>query len=349
VSPVNHTAFFEVLKAGRIAGCYLFEGTEEYIKQQALKNLCARLLPEGLEQMNLTDLTDPAPDALIAAAETLPFLAEKRVVVVRECALLTAGRKAEDEDRAAALMDYVPRIPPTACVVFYVKGKADGRKKLYTLLKKQNAIVDFSPMNDAECADWCIRALRRMGKRLSGENAARLVFTVGRDAALLRQEMDKLCAYLGERKEIAAEDIDQICTRSTECTVFQMVDAQVAGNNDTAFALLGDMLRSGEDRVGILAMLLRQYRILYHMRCLMDERTPQASQAQLLGIPPFAVGRTQQQARRFDKARLRAAYDFLLDYEYRIKQGRVAQEGCAESALLYLEGLLRGENACMNP
>ena len=119
-------------------------------------------------------------------------------------------------------------------------------------------------------------ALRRMGKRLSGENAARLVFTVGRDAALLRQEMDKLCAYLGEREEIAAEDIDQICTRSTECTVFQMVDAQVAGNNDTAFALLGDMLRSGEDRVGILAMLLRQYRILYHMRCLMDERTPQA-------------------------------------------------------------------------
>ena len=105
---MNHTAFFEALKAGRIAGCYLFEGTEEYIKQQALKNLCARLLPEGLEQMNLTDLTAPAPDALIAAAETLPFLAEKRVVVVRECALLTAGRKAEDEDRAAALMDSLP-------------------------------------------------------------------------------------------------------------------------------------------------------------------------------------------------------------------------------------------------
>ena len=45
-------------------------------------------------------------------------------------------------------------------------------------------------MNDAECADWCVRALRRMGKRISGENAARMVFTVGRDAALLRQEMD---------------------------------------------------------------------------------------------------------------------------------------------------------------
>ena len=85
-------------------------------------------------------------------------------MVVRECTLLTAGRKAEDEDRAAALMDYVPAFRLRRAWCFYVKGKADGRKKFYTLLKKQNAIVDFSPMNDAECADWCIRALRRMGK-----------------------------------------------------------------------------------------------------------------------------------------------------------------------------------------
>ena len=339
---MNHNDLFDSLKAGRIAPCYLFEGPEEYIKQQALKQLCARLLPEGLEEMNLADMTDPDADALIAAAETLPFMGEKRVIIVRECALLVNGRKAEDDRKVEAVTDYLTHIPPSACIVFYIKGKADGRKKLYTLIKKQHVIVDFSQMNDAECADWARKAMRRMGKALDADTAARLVFTVGRDAALLRQEMDKLCAYLDERDVVTAEDIDAICTRSTECTVFQMVDAQVAGNSDAAFALLRDMVRAGEDRIGILAMLLRQYRILYHMRCLMDERTPQQSQAQLLGIPPFSVGRTQQQARRFDKARLKEAYDFLLDYEFRLKQGRIPQDGCAENALLHLEGILRG-------
>lgn len=339
---MNHTAFFDALKTGQTADCYLFEGAEEYIKQQALRQLAAKLLPEGLEEMNRTDMTDPDPDALIAASETLPFMGEKRLVIVRECSLLTAGRKAEDERKADAIMDYVGHIPPTTCLVFYVKGKADGRKKLYTLLKKKSAIVDFSPMSDAECADWARRTMRRMGKTLSGEDAGRLVFTVGRDAALLRQEMDKLAAYLDTRDTVTAEDIDLICTRSTECTVFQMVDAQVAGNNDHAFALLRDMVRSGEDRFGILAMLLRQYRILYHMRCILDERTPQAAQAALLGIPPFSVGRTQQQARRFSKDRLRAAYDFLMDFEFRLKQGLIPQEGCAENAMLHLEGILRG-------
>ncbi len=339
---MNHTAFFDALKSGTIAECYLFEGAEEYIKQQALKQLATKLLPEGLEEMNQTDMTDPDADALVAAAETLPFMAEKRLVIVRECSLLTAGRKSEDERKTDAILDYISHLSPTTCLVFYIKGKADGRKKLYTLLKKKNAIVDFSPMSDMECADWARRTMRRMGKTLSAEDADRLVFTVGRDAALLKQEMDKLAAYLGTRDTVTASDIDLICTRSAECTIFQMVDAQVAGNSDQAFALLRDMLRSGEDRFGVLAMLLRQYRILYHMRCLLDEHTPQSAQASLLGIPPFSVGRTQQQARRFEKERLRAAYDFLMDYEFRLKQGLVSQEGCAENAMLRLEEILRG-------
>lgn len=342
---MNHTAFFDSLKAGNIAGCYLFEGTEEYIKQQGLTQLCAKLLPAGLEEMNLTDLGDPDADALIAASETLPFMGEKRIVVVRECTLLAAGRKSEDERKAEALTAYLDRIPPTTCLVFYMKGKADGRKKLYMLLKKRNAIVDFSPMSDAECADWARKTMRRMGKTLDAEAAGKLVFTVGRDAALLKQEMDKLAAYLNDRDAVTDGDIDAVCTRSTECTVFQMVDAQVAGKNDEAFALLRDMVRSGEDRIGIMAMLLRQYRILYHMRCLMDERTPQQAQAGLLGIPPFAVSRTQQQARRFDRARLREAYDYLMNFEYALKAGRMPQDGCVESAMLRLEEILRAERA----
>ena len=341
---MNHTAFFDLLKSGSVGECYLFEGNEEYIKQSALKQLCAKLLPAGLEEMNLTELSDPDPDTLIAAAETLPFMAEKRVVVVRECSLVTAGRKSEDEHKAEAITDYLGHVSPSTCLVFYVKGKADGRKKLYTLLKKKNAIVDFSPMNDAECADWARKAMRRMGKHMDGETAAKLVFTVGRDAALLRQEMDKLASYLDARDTVTAGDIDAICTRSAECTVFQMVDAQVAGNLDQTFALLRDMIRAGEQRMMILAMLLRQYRILYHMRCLLDERTPPNAQAQLLGIPPFSVSRTQQQARRFSREQLREAYDYLMDLEYRIKQGRIPQDNCAENALLALENILRGKS-----
>lgn len=340
---MNHTAFFDLVKKGSIGDAYLMEGPEEYIKQQALERLKEKLLPAGLEEMNLTELTDPDADALIAAAETLPFMGEKRLVVIRECNLLTSGKKAEDENKAKAIADYIGHISPSTCLIFYVKGKADGRKKLYTLLKKKNAIVDFSPMSDAECVAWAAKTMQRMGKVLDRSCAEKLVFTVGRDAALLKQEMEKLAAYLSDRDTVTEKDIDDVCTRSSEYTVFQMVDAQVAGNNQQAFALLRDVLRGGEDRMMVLAMLLRQYRILYHMRCMQEENTPQQSQAQLLGIPPFAAGRTREQARRFDRQRLKAAYDMLLGYEQGIKSGRLPMEACAENAMLQLEEILRGQ------
>lgn len=338
---MNHTAFFAAIKEGALSGVYLLEGTEEYIKQQALARLCEKLLPPGLEQMNLTELENPDADALIAAAETLPFLGEKRVVVVRECDLLTAGRKQENESKADILLGYLGHASPSTCLVFVVKGKADGRKKLYAYLKKTGAIVDFSPMSDLECQDWARRSMKALGKRMDGETAALLVFTVGRDAAMLKQEMDKLANYAGEREEITARDIEAICTKSLECTVFQMVDAQAEGRREEAFRLLSDMEHSGEDKMGILAMLLRQYRILYHVRCLGEERVPQQNQAALLGVPPFAVTRAQQQARRYPRETLGAAYDALLQMEYGIKSGRLPQEGCVQAALLTLEGILQ--------
>ncbi len=337
---MNHSQFFAHLKTDAVASVYLFEGGEEYIKQQALVRLKQKILPVGLEDMNQTELIDPTADALIAAAETLPFMGEKRLVVVRESSMLATGKKADDEEKVQILKQYLQDISPSTCLVFYQKGKADGRKAFYTALKKRQAIVDFSPMNDAECIKWVMQSLLQEKVSISPEVASQMVFTVGTDAALLKQEMGKLVSYLGERKEVKSEDIEAICTKSTECTVFEMVDAQVSGKTAKAFSLLEDMLRSGENGIGILAMLLRQYRLMYHMRKCMDEKTPSNTLASALGIPPFAVKRTQSQARNYSSAVLGDAYRFLFDLEYALKRGLTPQEGCVQNALLALEEIL---------
>ena len=121
-----------------------------------------------------------------------------------------------------------------------------------------------------------------------------------------------------------------------------MVDAQVAGEYGEALGLMQGVLESGEDRMMVLSMLLRQYRMLYQLRCLMAERVPQSEFPSLLKIPPFAAQRTQAQAMRYDQARLKAVYDFLLDFEYRVKSGRLPQDGCAEAALMQMKQLLEG-------
>ena len=159
---MKHSEFFAALKQGQIFPCYLFEGEEEYTKGSALKALRKRVAEGDFAAMNDTRLIDPPPDALIAAAETLPFMSDKRFLEIRDSAMLQPGKAKEyDEDSAVKQLDtYLSNLPETVCMVFYVHGKADGRKKLYQILKKKAQIVSFDPLDERELIQWIAQSLR---------------------------------------------------------------------------------------------------------------------------------------------------------------------------------------------
>lgn len=341
---MNHTAFFKALKEKNIATCYLFEGAEEYIKETALKQLEKLLLPPGMEQLNCAELDNPGADEIIAAAETLPFMADRRLVIVRNLALLTQGKGKDEATETERLAQYLPTMAPSACLVFYVRGKADGRKKLYNTLKKEATLVAFDTLSDEELHRWIMQTIGNMGKTISPALAAELSFTVGSDGTLLRGEMEKLCAHAGDRQEINKEDIAAVASRSVECTVFDMVDALVAGNSHQAFLLLAQLLRTGGDRIGSLAMVLRQYRILFHLKTMREARVPNQEIRSRLGIKPFAVDRADRQARAYTTAQLEEAVALCLDTDFGIKSGKLPQEGAVEAAMLRLCQLRQGTN-----
>lgn len=331
---MDRKEFAQAVKDGKIGGAYLFEGPEENIKAAALMQLRKALLPEGMEELNETVLEAPATDALIAAAETLPFLADKRLVIVREHPAL-AGR-GEGDDR---LREYMEHVPETAVIVFIVRGKADARKKLYTAIKKHGNIVSFNPLTDAELNTWIVRTFSSLGKNCSTQTASLLSFTVGGGTALLRQEIDKLVALAGERETITDEDVRQVATRSVECTIFEMVDAVVARQEGRAFGLLRDMLTSGEQRLGILAMLLRQYRLLQHVKIMQYEKKSVQEIKSRLGVAPFAAERCIRQASAYTGGEVRQAVDICLSTEMGVKSGQYNDEGALESAMLRLFAL----------
>ncbi len=331
---MDRKEFMQAIKEGKLRGAYLLEGTEENIKTAALSALRKKLLPEGLEELNENLLDNPPTDALIAAAETLPFLADQRLVVVREHPALSG--RAEADDR---LLDYLQQVPESCVLVFMQRGKADARKKLYKAVQKHGTVVSFAQLNDVELNQWIIRSFGSMGKQCAPQTASLLAFTVGNDTALLHTEMEKLAALAGERVDILDEDVRAVSTRSIECTVFEMVDAVVAGQEGKAFGLLRDMLISGSDRIGILAMLLRQYRLLQHVKIMQFEKKSTQEIKQKLGIAPFAAERCIRQAQAYTGREVKQAVEICLDTEYRIKSGRMNQEGSLEAAMLEIFAL----------
>ena len=331
---MDRKEFSQLLKAGKVQGAYLLEGVEENIKAATLAALRKAILPEGLEELNESLMDAPATDAIIAACETLPFMADKRLVIVREHPALTGRADADDK-----LVSYIPQVPDSAILVFLCRGKADARKKLYTAIKKAGGIVTFAPLTDAELNAWVVKTFAGLGKAVTPQTASLLSFTVGTDTAQLRTEIEKLAALSGDRGEVNDNDVRAVATRSVECTVFEMVDAVVAGEEGKAFGLLRDMLTTGSDRLGILAMLLRQFRLMQHIKIMQFEKVPPAEIKQKLGIAPFAAERCMRQAAGYSGGAVRQAVGICLDAEYNVKSGQWNQEGALEKAMLEIFAL----------
>ena len=331
---MDRKEFSQLMKSGKVQGAYLFEGVEENIKAATLQALRKALLPEGMEELNETLMEAPETSAIIAACETLPFLADKRLVIVREHPALV-GRADADEK----LIAYIPEVPESAVLVFLCRGKADARKKLYTAIKKRGGIVSFVQLTDQELNGWIVKTFAGLGKSVTNQTASLLAFTVGSDTALLRREIDKLAALAGDRDTVTEEDVHAVATRSVECTIFEMVDAVVAGQTAKAFALLRDMLTTGSDRLGILAMLLRQFRLMQHIKIMQYEKLGAAEIKQRLGIAPFAAERCMRQAAGYTGGQVKKAVNICLTTEYKVKSGQLNQEGALEAAMLEIFAL----------
>ena len=154
--------FDRLLSQGKIPSVLLFEGEEEHMKQSAFDALQKKLLPEGLEELNRTLLDAPETDQIIAAAETLPFMADRRLVVVRNHPALIG--RAEADDRLA---EYLPSVPPSSVLLFFCTQKPDGRKKLYSVIRKLNGVVVFSPLRDRELTTFVTSGVGSRSSRSS--------------------------------------------------------------------------------------------------------------------------------------------------------------------------------------
>ena len=314
--------FYAQLKENALQSVYLFAGPEEYLKREAVKALERALLPAGLEQLNETTLEGAQAAQIIEAAETLPFMCERRLVIVRDWAPLLSGKSRDEEGETTRVLDWL-KAPPASCVVvFAMRGEADGRKKLTAALKKRGAEVRFEPLSDAELLRWASARLKPLGKRVSQQAISHLAFTAGRDLTRLSGEVDKLADYIGERAEITVEDIEAVVSPSLEFSVFEMLDFLFAGDLARAERSLQTLLMGGQTCVGVFSMVVRQLRMLAHL-ALAQRAGNGAAVEKALKLHPYAARRAAAQARALDAEALLALYRQSVTADAEIKSGKL--------------------------
>lgn len=320
----------EHIKLHQFKPVYLIYGIEGYLKKLYRDKLVAAILNKSEDTMNYNHFDGKGIDVseIIGIAETLPFFAEKRVIVIENSGLFKSSND---------LADYLKTMPDTTHIIF-VEEEVDKRNRLYKAVKDIGNISEMNGMDEQNMKLWVASILKRDKKQITSDTVSYLFNKVGMDMQNVETELEKLVCYAYDRDVITVNDIEEVCTTQIQSKIFAMIDAIGMKQSKKAFELYGDLLALREKPMTILYLVTRQFNILLQVKELSSMNFDKNTIASKAGIPPFAVQKSVNQAKNFSKKTLMEALEFSVQIEEQVKTGRMSDKLGVELLIVKYSG-----------
>jgi DNA polymerase III subunit delta len=320
--------------ADKLEPVYLLVSAEPLLVDRAVAALRDRVVPEALRAFNL-DLIDgkgATAARILGAARTVPMMAERRLVLVREIGAMTAAEM-------AGLIEYLDD-PCPSTVLIGTAVKVDRRLKFFAAAGKKGWLHELSAPRDL--AGWVAQEAARRKVAIRPDAVRRLVEAVGADLARLALALDQLALYAGGRP-IAVDDVDDLVADTRERSVFELTDAIGAADRPRALGAVAALVDQRQSPIGVVSMLARHIRQLSLYRAGSKSGMGKQELARLLAVPPFVVDKLGRQADRFPDAALDRAIAALSLTDRALKGEREAQKtlGRALTDRLLLEDVVQ--------
>ena len=238
---------------------------------------------------------------------------------------LWRGPSGAAKDFLNGLVDYVPRLPDTTRLVFVEFQPLNAKHPLIKLAEQQKGKTNIECRQPAagELPRWITDRAKKHGGSIEFAAAQRLAVLIGGDLRRLDSELNKLITYVNAQRSITEKDVNLLVSDASTSSVFDLVDALGKREGKRAVHELHHLLDQGENPLGLLAMIVRQYRLLILVKEMQGRNLSPDAMAKELGQHPFAIKKINEQARNYrDIAQLEAIYRRLLEIETEIKTGQ---------------------------
>lgn len=281
---------------------HFIKGDDPSLVLDAVTQLLQEL--SGDDPFAVEDVSD-AEDAVAAAVDagrTLPFLAERRIVVLRE-----VGRFRSEE--LAPLLEYLEDPSPTTVMVL-VAGGGQTSTRLTNAVRKVGHITDVTVPSGRGRATWLGEQLAASPLKFERAAADLLNEHLGEDMGRLPGILSTLAAAYGDGATLDVDDVGPFLGEAGGVAPWDLTDAIDAGGTELAIAHLHRMLDAGERHpLVIMATLHRHYAAMLRLDGSGAANENQA--AELLGIKAFPAKKALTQSRRLGIVGLRRAVELL--------------------------------------
>ncbi|MCR5665457.1 MAG: DNA polymerase III subunit delta [Eubacterium sp.] len=324
---VKMTEIDRVIKSGEYKNVYLFYGDETYLKRQYKNKMIKALFPEE-DDMNFSyyEGKNPPVGEIIDKAETMPFFADKRMIVIEDSGMF---KSANDQ-----MADYVSQLPDHL-VLLFVEEEIDKRNKLYKRVCEAGDSVIFETPNQDMLIRWIGGRLKKSGKNM--ENAALQLFLEKNEGNMEKMdtELEKLICYCLNKDAITAKDVEEICSGITTEHVFMMLEAIVVKDKKKAISLYMELLELKESPLGVLARISWQFRVLWQIRQMSREGMNVKAIASKMKYRDFMIQKNLKLANRFTPEQLFDNLSYCAHLEEECKSGRLGEQVIVEMMIEY--------------
>ena len=309
---------------------YILHGDDEYAIAQFISTMEAKMGDPSIAGMNITHFPKGSLPfgEIIAVVQSMPFLAERRLVVLHDP--LTGMQSAKVREQFKSLLE---KIPPTTALVIAVNRplvphRDRGKGKQHWLQKwaqGQDGRVyekELFLARGPELVRWILKQAKEDGGEITPEAAALLATLVDEDPRIAAQEISKLLAYANYSRPVEPDDVEYLVAHVGGGDVFAMVDALGAQNGQKALRMLRQLLED-DDPLRLFGMIVRQFRLLLLTRELLNMGYRENDIARELKTIPFVVRKLIPQTRNFSIETLEDIYRRLLDIDEAIKTGQI--------------------------
>lgn len=341
---MNYDAAKKQIDAGNIALLYLLTGDEPLLMEDIIEALRAALVTDESMESLLLFTYDPktqVPEATVAEIRSGAFFGMRKLCIIKN---LAAGDE-ETRTWVAALKQYARSPNPGAVVVVVADGDAKATNPLRTAFEESGVSVECRRLkgggkNEA-WVRWVASYLAGKGKRLSGQASWALGTVSGPSLGVLRNELDKITAYVGERENIETSDIAAVCSDTAEISAFDVTDSVTAGDARVAVQKLDRVLRRGEPPNRFMGLLVQTIRNVARAKALLATMS-RAEAMEALGVHQYVASKAVAAAGRIRDSGVEPAYEMLLEADLALKTGKDAVL-TLEALVLELSGLFAGK------
>lgn len=263
-------------------------GSNQFLAKNRLDEITRQFVNEyGDLALERLDGEEIEAQGVIDAVQSLPFLASKKLVIVRN---LSANKQAAEK------IEQIISSVTDSCDLIFHEPVTDKRTVFYKTLKAKTQFEEFSKLDGSNLVEWACDYAKKQAAELSYADANYLIQRLGDDQQLLASELDKLITY---NPKISHQTIDLLSEKTPQSKVFDLMDAAFAGNKKRALELYEEQRAQKIEPQAILGMLAWQLNIFAVAKY--SEGKQSGEIAKDLGLSPFPVSKAVGLVRRLDQ------------------------------------------------